>query len=102
MAPHRWTTNGKTFPDAGPLHVDAGERLRLRFQNHSRMFHPMQVHGHSFGLVHGGARRDIVILSPVQTVGVDLEADNPGQWATRCHNLYHAETGMMMTLFCNS
>ena len=64
----------------------------------SMMFHPMYVHGHTFALVRGGARKDTVIVRPMQTVEVDLDADNPGQWATHCHNIYHAETGMMTTL----
>jgi FtsP/CotA-like multicopper oxidase with cupredoxin domain len=98
MAPYRWTLNGKTFPDTDPLQVEEGQRVRLRFQNMSMMFHPMHVHGHTFGLVKGGARKDTVIVRPMQTVEVDLDANNPGQWATHCHNVYHAETGMMTTL----
>ena len=98
MAPYRWTLNGKTFPDTGPLPVSQGERVRLRFANMSMMFHPMHVHGHTFALREGGARKDTVIVRPMQTVEVDLQADNPGQWAAHCHNLYHAETGMMTTL----
>jgi FtsP/CotA-like multicopper oxidase with cupredoxin domain len=98
MAPYRWTINGKTFPDAEPLTVEQGERVRLRFANHSMMFHPMHVHGHTFGVVDGGARKDTVIVRPMQSLDVDLDADNPGQWAAHCHNIYHAESGMMTTL----
>jgi len=98
MAPYRWTINGKTFPDAEPLPVSQGERVRLNFRNMSMMFHPMHVHGHTFGLVAGGARKDTVIVRPMQTVEVDLDAANPGIWATHCHNIYHAEAGMMTTL----
>jgi len=98
MAPYRWTLNGKTFPDTDPLQVEAGQRVRLRFQNMSMMFHPMHVHGHTFGLVEGGARKDTVIVRPMQTVEVDIDATNPGKWATHCHNIYHAEAGMMTTL----
>ncbi|QSR30561.1 copper oxidase [Nocardioides sp. S5] len=98
MTPYRWTINGKTFPDADPLRLSQGERVRLRFVNQSMMFHPMHVHGHTFALTNGGARKDTVIVRPMATLDVDLEADNPGQWATHCHNIYHAETGMMTTL----
>ena len=98
MAPYRWTLNGKTFPDAEPLQVVQGERVRLRFVNRSMMFHPMHVHGHTFALTQGGARKDTVIVRPMQALEVDLDADSPGQWATHCHNIYHAETGMMTTL----
>lgn len=98
MMPYRWTINGKTFPDAKPLHVEQGERVRLRFTNRSTMFHPMHVHGHTFALTRGGARKDTVIVKPMQTVQVELEANNPGQWMTHCHNVYHAERGMMVAL----
>jgi len=46
------------------------------------MFHPMHVHGHTFALRDGGARKDTVIVRPMQALEVDLDADNPGQWAT--------------------
>ena len=98
MAPYRWTLNGKTFPDTEPLPVMQGERVRLRFVNQTMMFHPMHVHGHTFALARGGTRKDTVIVRPMQALEVDLDADNPGQWATHCHNIYHAETGMMTTL----
>ena len=98
MTPYRWTINGRTYPDSTPLPVRQGERVRLRILNMSMMFHPMHVHGHTFALVHGGVRKDTVIVRPMQTLWVDLEADNPGQWAAHCHNAYHAEAGMMTTL----
>ncbi|HCB03110.1 MAG TPA: copper oxidase [Nocardioides bacterium] len=98
MAPYRWTLNGRTFPDTEPLDVVQGERVRLRFVNQSMMFHPMHVHGHTFALTRGGVRKDTAIVRPMATLEVEFEADNPGQWATHCHNLYHAEAGMMTTL----
>lgn len=98
MAPYQWGINGKMFPDTEPLMVKQGERVGLRFQNRSMMFHPMHVHGHTFALASGGARKDTVIVRPMQTVDVELEANNPGRWATHCHNIYHAESGMMTTL----
>ena len=98
MAPYRWTINGRAFPDSDPLPVSQGERVRLRFVNRSMMFHPMHLHGHTFALARGGARKDTVIVRPMQALEVDLDADNPGQWAAHCHNIYHAESGMMTTL----
>jgi multicopper oxidase len=98
MMPYRWTINGARFPDTAPLEVEPGERVRLRLRNASMMFHPVHLHGHTFGLVEGGARKDTVVVRPMQSVEVDLEADNPGQWALHCHNIYHAETGMMAVL----
>ena len=31
-------------------------------------------------------------------MAVELEADNPGNWMAHCHNIYHAEAGMMAAL----
>ncbi|WP_235489071.1 multicopper oxidase domain-containing protein, partial [Frankia sp. AvcI1] len=45
-----------------------------------------------------GARKDVVIVPPMQTVTVDLQADNPGQWMVHCHNSYHQAAGMMTVL----
>ena len=98
MAPYRWTINGEVFPDARPLEVVEGERIRLRFENRTMMFHPMHLHGHTYGQVRGGARKDTTIVRPMQTVEVDFDATNPGQWAAHCHNIYHAESGMMTTV----
>ncbi|HET6665607.1 MAG TPA: multicopper oxidase domain-containing protein, partial [Acidimicrobiales bacterium] len=84
--------------DAEPLDVREGERVRLRFHNMSMMVHPMHLHGHTFGIAGTGARKDTVLVRPMESITVDLDADNPGQWAAHCHNVYHAEAGMMTTL----
>ena len=98
MSPYEWTINGRTFPKSRPLPIVQGERVRLRFTNHSMMFHPMHLHGHTFAVSGGGPRKDTVIVRPMETVDVEFEADNPGQWVSHCHNIYHAERGMMITL----
>ncbi len=96
MSSYRWTVNGKTFKDSTPRPVRQGERVRLRFANHTNMFHPMHLHGHTFAVAGGGPRKDTVIVRPMQQVDVEFDADNPGQWVSHCHNVYHAETGMMI------
>ncbi|MFI5623643.1 multicopper oxidase family protein [Nocardioides sp. NPDC051685] len=98
MMSYRWTINGATYPDTEALAVAPGERVRLRLRNTSMMFHPVHLHGHTFALSQGGTRKDTVIVRPRQRVDVDLQADNPGQWALHCHNAYHAEAGMMTVL----
>jgi len=111
MMGYRWTINGHTYDhlrpsDAPALPLQDGERLRLRFVNLSSMFHPMHVHGHTFQVRTGaggsasgpGPRKDTVLVRPLETVVCDLAADNPGTWMAHCHNLYHAESGMMALL----
>jgi FtsP/CotA-like multicopper oxidase with cupredoxin domain len=102
MSGYEWTINGRTFDHQQPLDVRLGERVRLRLKNATMMFHPMHVHGHTFAVVDGhgrpGVRKDTVIVAPMRAVTVDLDATNPGQWMTHCHNAYHGEAGMMTTL----
>ncbi|WP_024795012.1 multicopper oxidase family protein [Tomitella biformata] len=101
MEGYRWTINGATYDDHAPLEVSTGQRVRLRFINQTMMFHPMHLHGHTFQVVDGadsGARKDTSIVLPNQTVEVDFDAVNPGQWLVHCHNLYHGEAGMMTSV----
>ena len=97
----RWLINGKTFGEHDALELRAGERVRLTMRNESMMFHPMHLHGHTFAVAAPsgrGLRKDTINVLPMQTVSVDVQADNPGQWALHCHNIYHAELGMMTVL----
>jgi FtsP/CotA-like multicopper oxidase with cupredoxin domain len=89
-----WTINGKAYDHEDGLPIKEGQHVRLKFDNRSRMFHPMHLHGHTFQ-VRGGARKDTVLVLPGRSVEVDFTADNPGQWLTHCHNVYHGEAGMM-------
>ncbi len=98
MTGYRWTINGKIFAESSPLPITEGQRVRLRFANHTAMFHPMHLHGHTFAVAGGGPRKDTVIVRPMQSVDVEFDATNPGQWVTHCHNIYHAERGMMVAL----
>lgn len=101
MKKYVWTINGKAYPDHAALNVSQGQRIRLRFRNQTMMYHPMHLHGHTFQLVNragSGPRKDTSIVLPMQTVEVDLDADNPGQWMLHCHNAYHGEAGMMSIL----
>ncbi len=95
---YRWTINGQVYdPDRG-LPVREGQRVRLRFVNTTTMFHPMHLHGHTFQVRSpdgSGPRKDTINVLPGKTVEVDFDADNPGQWLTHCHNVYHGEAGMM-------
>ena len=98
MREYQWGINGKTFDDHDPIQVSANERLRLRFRNETMMVHPMHLHGHTFALAPTGVRKDTVLVRPMETVEIDVIADNPGQWMLHCHNTYHLETGMATTL----
>lgn len=99
MQPYAWGMNGVTFGHDTPIRTSPGARLRLQMTNETMMAHPMHIHGHTWSLPgNGGLRKDTVLVLPMQTVTADLQADNPGTWAYHCHNIYHAEIGMMTSL----
>ncbi|HET7305012.1 MAG TPA: multicopper oxidase family protein [Segeticoccus sp.] len=102
MSSYRWSINGRTFDDLEPLTIRQGQRARLTFTNHTMMWHPMHLHGHTFQVVGAGGRpgprKDTVIVLPMHAVSVDLQADNPGDWMLHCHNGYHMDAGMMTRL----
>ncbi|MFI9238778.1 multicopper oxidase family protein [Streptomyces sp. NPDC053079] len=98
MAKYDWAVNGKKYTPAQRYGVSAGERVRLVFVNDTDMWHPMHLHGHTFALPGGGPRKDTAIVLPGKRLEVDFDADNPGLWMLHCHNVYHAEAGMMTVL----
>lgn len=99
MAPYAWGINGKKHGEDTPMTVRAGERLRMRITNQTMMVHPMHIHGHTWSLPgSSGLRKDTVLIKPMASLDVDLDADNPGKWSLHCHNIYHMELGMMTTL----
>ena len=97
MAPYRWTINGAAYGKNDPIAIEEGTRVRLDLMNMTTMTHPMHVHGHTFALPNG-LRKDTVLVKPMSSVSVDLQADNPGNWMTHCHNVYHGEAGMMIAM----
>jgi len=97
---YEWAIDAPSI-EGTTLPVREGERIRLTFVNQSMMWHPIHLHGHTFQVDTGttpGPRKDTVIVPPMGTVSVELDADNPGQWALHCHNIYHAEAGMVTVL----
>ena len=99
MMKYNWAINGTPFdmnaPEASPILIEEGQRVRLDFVNDSDMWHPMHLHGHTYQLGASGPRKDTVIVLPKKKLSVFFDADNPGQWMLHCHNAYHGEAGMM-------
>lgn len=87
--------------DGVTMPIRQGQRVRLTFTNNTMMWHPMHLHGHTYQVITAsgdGPRKDTVAVAPMSKVTVEFDADNPGQWMLHCHNIYHAEVGMMTTL----
>ncbi|WP_353962933.1 multicopper oxidase domain-containing protein [Streptomyces albogriseolus] len=99
MMHYNWAINGKPFdmanPDANPILMEEGQRVRLDFINDTTMWHPMHLHGHTYQLGDLGPRKDTVTVLPKKELSVFFDCDNPCQWMLHCHNAYHGEAGMM-------
>lgn len=101
-----FTINGRAFPDTEPISVAAGETVRLRLINAgTSTTHPMHLHGHSFKVVavDGNAvpaaaqlTRDTITIAPGERYDIEFEANNPGVWVFHCHELHHADDGMIV------
>ncbi|QDL92568.1 multicopper oxidase family protein [Paroceanicella profunda] len=101
MDPYVWTINGETWSRHTPIPATRGERVELMFHNMSAMAHPMHLHGHVFQVVAvgdrpiAGAVRDTVLVPPMGSVTVALDAGEPAPWMLHCHHMAHLATGMM-------
>jgi FtsP/CotA-like multicopper oxidase with cupredoxin domain len=95
-----WAINRQLYPDAEPLTVKTGDRVRIGYGNRSMMPHPMHLHGHFFRVVNPylpperWILKDTIIVNPMQRMEIEFFADNPGKWFHHCHNLYHMMAGM--------
>ncbi|MCK9913874.1 multicopper oxidase family protein [Microbacteriaceae bacterium K1510] len=102
MNVYDWSIDERRFDMNQPLDnaqaVREGERVRLTITNKTTMWHPFHLHGHTYQHPEGGPRKDTSIILPERTLTVDFDADNPGLWAAHCHNIYHAESGMMTVI----
>jgi FtsP/CotA-like multicopper oxidase with cupredoxin domain len=101
-----WSINGRLFPDVPAFHVREGDVVLMRIENHSGSVHPMHLHGHHALVL---SRNDVKATgSPWWTDSLDVEggetyeivfvADNPGIWMDHCHNLTHAQQGLIAHL----
>jgi FtsP/CotA-like multicopper oxidase with cupredoxin domain len=99
-----WAINGKSWPDIDPIKVQKGKRYRLLFQNASADQHPMHLHRHTFEVTSigdktlSGLKKDVINVMPLDTVGVDFTADNPGDSLLHCHMQLHMDFGFMQLL----
>jgi multicopper oxidase len=100
MPKYIWMISNQAYPNADPLIVKSGERVRFELDNRTNMYHPMHLHGHFFrvlGLKAGETHApllDTLSVPPFGKISFEFYTDNPGRWFFHCHNLYHLETGM--------
>lgn len=98
MERYFWSINEQIYPEAEPIRLRLGERVRFKFVNETMMTHPMHLHGMWTILDVGAGQwnpvKHTVSIAPATTVHAEIEADAPGRWAFHCHLMYHMATGM--------
>ncbi len=101
-----WTVNGHLFPDVPMYVVEEGDVVRVRITNSSGQVHPMHLHGHhAVVLSRDGVKAtgspwwfDSLNVLDGESYDVAFVADNPGIWMDHCHNLRHAQQGLLAHL----
>jgi FtsP/CotA-like multicopper oxidase with cupredoxin domain len=100
------TVNGAAYPDIPTDVVDLGDVVKFTIVNRSFVVHPWHLHGHHVLVLSRDGRPasgsplwlDSFDVRPGEVWEVAFVADNPGVWANHCHNLPHADAGMMLHL----
>lgn len=100
------TVNGRGHPSIPDQLVSEGDIVRFTVVNRSLETHPWHLHGHAVlvlsrnGTASSGSPlwMDTFDVRPGEVWDVAFEASNPGIWMNHCHNLPHAEQGMMLQL----
>lgn len=100
------TVNGRGHPSIPEQLVADGDLVRFTVVNRSLETHPWHLHGHGVLVLARDGRPatgsplwvDTFDVRPGEVWDVAFEAANPGVWMNHCHNLPHAEKGMMLRL----
>lgn len=93
-----WSMNGKTLSRADTIKIKKGETVRIHMHNTTMMHHPMHLHGHFFRVLNKQREysplKHTVNVPPMETVTIEFNPDEEGDWIFHCHVLYHMKSGM--------
>ncbi|GAA2629176.1 multicopper oxidase family protein [Paractinoplanes durhamensis] len=100
------TVGGAAYPDIPTEVVRRGQTVKFTVVNRSLAVHPWHLHGfHVLVLKRDGRAPtgsplwlDSFDVRPGEVWEVTFRAGSPGMWANHCHNLPHADAGMMLHL----
>jgi FtsP/CotA-like multicopper oxidase with cupredoxin domain len=99
--------NGRAGDAIAPMHIGAGEHIRVRLINAGNLVHAMHLHGQSFKVIATDGNpvpqaqqwlKDTVLLGPGERYDLEVDGTNPGVWMFHCHMPNHQDNGMMTTL----
>jgi FtsP/CotA-like multicopper oxidase with cupredoxin domain len=104
----QYTINGRSWPDTERLGVQVGETNRWHIINSAFAGHPMHLHGIHYrvaGTADGNGsyaiarenQREVVteVVDPGQTMTMEWEAVNAGNWLFHCHIVAHVDPANM-------
>ncbi|MGB7304175.1 MAG: multicopper oxidase family protein [Burkholderiaceae bacterium] len=109
-----WSLNGRAHMSHGNEHpfefvAERGQTVHLTYENRSRHWHPMHLHGHAYRELRRNGRpvpmtpwHDTSLIAPHETLEIAFVADNPGDWLLHCHILEHHAGGMGTQFKVNS
>ncbi|MEU7875726.1 multicopper oxidase family protein [Dactylosporangium sp. NPDC049140] len=100
------TVNGRGHPSIPDQLVTEGDVVRFTVVNRSLETHPWHLHGHPVLILSRNRTpssgsplwMDTFDVRPGEVWDVAFKAANPGIWMNHCHNLPHADQGMMLRL----
>jgi FtsP/CotA-like multicopper oxidase with cupredoxin domain len=100
------TVNGRAYPSIPTQLVREGDLVRVTVVNRSLETHPWHLHGHRVLVLSRDGEPptgsplwlDTFDVRPGEVWQVGFAATNPGLWMNHCHNLPHADQGMMLHL----
>lgn len=99
-----FTVNGKRYPHAGELTMQAGQRYRLVYHNRTDDSHPLHLHRHTAELVEyagrplQGVHKDTVVVPTYGRAAVEFTANQPGASLFHCHIQMHMDYGFKALL----
>jgi FtsP/CotA-like multicopper oxidase with cupredoxin domain len=101
-----WTVNGHLIPDVPMFMVAEGDLVVFEIDNGSGDNHPMHLHGHHAVVLSRDGRPasgspwwvDSLEVKDGESFEIAFVADNPGIWMDHCHNLPHAQQGLVSHL----
>jgi CopA family copper-resistance protein len=98
MERYTWSIDGLAFNDSTPVHMRAGERIRVILHNDTMMTHPMHLHGMWSDLETPEGefltRRHTMLIHPAQRLSFLTTPEELGRWAWHCHIMFHMDAGM--------
>ncbi|MEV2240988.1 multicopper oxidase family protein [Micromonospora sp. NPDC049891] len=100
------TVNGRGHPSIPDQIVTDGDIVRFTVVNRSLETHPWHLHGHPVLILSRNGEpssgsplwMDTFDVRPGEVWEVVFQANNRGIWMNHCHNLPHADQGMMLRL----